>query len=434
MLGAAVGEAVLGRQLGNRAMLWGGIAGTLPDLDVLSGLVTDPMSALAYHRAFTHSLPFAVAAAPLIGWVVHRMHRRNDGPQWPTYLAALTAFWLLLVTGSYLMPVEVYGIPSIASVVTLVFAAICGLAGRYSSRLRVTAGQAGIPANTGLPANRELGKSESMPISQEKFARAREVQHPNPSVAHWTLLFFLSIVTHPLLDCFTAYGTQFFEPFSAFRIAWNTVSVVDPFYTLPFVLLLIFAARSGRGTRVRKSLNLAGLLVSSAYLLLTVINHFNVSSVLDHTLASEGIIATRTVIGPGIGNNLLWSGSAETVEGDYFVGQYSLLDQQRIFQPLIKVTGRHALLAAYAGDRELEILRWFSNEYYTVLPLDDGHVQLNDLRYGLLGSDPNDPASYLFSWKIDTTVRPVRVVEQNAGPKKDGGKMLGRMWMRMWGV
>ena len=33
-LGAAVGEAVLGRKIGNRAMLWGAIAGTLPDLDV----------------------------------------------------------------------------------------------------------------------------------------------------------------------------------------------------------------------------------------------------------------------------------------------------------------------------------------------------------------------------------------------------------------
>jgi inner membrane protein len=34
-LGAAVGEAVLGRQLGRRALLWGGICGLLPDLDVL---------------------------------------------------------------------------------------------------------------------------------------------------------------------------------------------------------------------------------------------------------------------------------------------------------------------------------------------------------------------------------------------------------------
>ena len=35
VLGAAVGEAVLGRKLGNKAILWGAIGGTIPDLDVL---------------------------------------------------------------------------------------------------------------------------------------------------------------------------------------------------------------------------------------------------------------------------------------------------------------------------------------------------------------------------------------------------------------
>ena len=35
VLGAAVGEAALGKKIGNRAIVWGGIAGTIPDLDVL---------------------------------------------------------------------------------------------------------------------------------------------------------------------------------------------------------------------------------------------------------------------------------------------------------------------------------------------------------------------------------------------------------------
>jgi len=35
VLGAAVGDAVLGKKIGNRAMVWGAIAGTIPDLDVL---------------------------------------------------------------------------------------------------------------------------------------------------------------------------------------------------------------------------------------------------------------------------------------------------------------------------------------------------------------------------------------------------------------
>ncbi|MEL6140713.1 MAG: metal-dependent hydrolase, partial [Bacteroidota bacterium] len=48
VLGAAVGEATLGRKVGNRAMLWGAIGGTIPDLDVFANLATDPVSSLAY--------------------------------------------------------------------------------------------------------------------------------------------------------------------------------------------------------------------------------------------------------------------------------------------------------------------------------------------------------------------------------------------------
>ncbi|CAH1001435.1 hypothetical protein LEM8419_02338 [Neolewinella maritima] len=402
VLGAAVGEAVLGRKVGNRAMLWGGIAGTLPDLDVLSGLVADPMSALAYHRAFTHSLPFAVLAAPLIGLAVHRIYGGkllavSDRAFYPL---AILAFWLLLLTGSYLMPLPIYSIPAITAVITLVFASICTVVAVFARRK----------------------------------AHGRRRIHQNATGAEWTILFFLAIATHPLLDCFTAYGTQLFEPISRVRLAWNTISVVDPTYTLPFLLLLVLAARSGRGTPVRRMLNTAGLVISSAYLLLTVVNHFNVRSVLDDTLDRAGLTADRQIIGPSLGSNLLWSGTAQIDSETYYMGQYSLLDQERVFSPLVEVAGRHALLAPYTGDRDLEILEWFTGGFYVVIPRDSGYVQLSDLRYGLLGTDPTDPSAYLFSWKIDTSVRPVRVVEQASGPQGDRGDLLAGMWERMWGI
>jgi len=34
VLGGAIGELVAGRKMGNRAVLWGAIAGTIPDLNV----------------------------------------------------------------------------------------------------------------------------------------------------------------------------------------------------------------------------------------------------------------------------------------------------------------------------------------------------------------------------------------------------------------
>ena len=57
-LGAAVGEVVLGRKVGNKAILWGAIGGTIPDLDVLSAAFMDTIDQLIIHRGFSHSIFF----------------------------------------------------------------------------------------------------------------------------------------------------------------------------------------------------------------------------------------------------------------------------------------------------------------------------------------------------------------------------------------
>ena len=72
-LGAAVGEAVLGRRIGNKALLWGGIIGTLPDLDVFVPL-GDVVKDFTYHRSATHSLLMLALATPLLVWVINRIH------------------------------------------------------------------------------------------------------------------------------------------------------------------------------------------------------------------------------------------------------------------------------------------------------------------------------------------------------------------------
>ena len=75
VLGAAVGEATLGRKLGNRAILWGAIGGTIPDLDVLSGLFLSELGELTFHRGISHSLLFSVLFALLLGWLIHRFNK-----------------------------------------------------------------------------------------------------------------------------------------------------------------------------------------------------------------------------------------------------------------------------------------------------------------------------------------------------------------------
>lgn len=401
VLGAAVGEAVLGRKVGNRAMLWGGIAGTLPDLDVMANAVSDPMSALAYHRAFTHSLPFAFLAAPLIGLAIHRLY---GGSAWKDkvnnlalYPLLILAFYVMLTVGSLLMPVEIRNIPAITAAVTAAFVGIC------------------------------------LVIALLRWIRGFPKKNDNADWRGWTLLFFWAIVTHPLLDCFTAYGTQLLEPFSKTRVAWNTISVADPLYTLPFLILLIWARTQVQGSAWRQRLNRAGLVVSSVYLGLTIINYFNVDHVFEHSLEQAGITAEDRVISPSILNNVLWSGTARSEGDQYYFGQYSLLDEERIFDEFTPINGHHDWLAPYGEDRDVAILRWFTQGYYGVVARDSGYLQVNDLRYGLINEDPEDPASYIFSWKVDTSVHPVRVVREFAGPQEGENDLFGRLWERLKG-
>ena len=58
VLGAACGEAVLGKKIGNRALLFGAIGGTIPDLDVFIGslLYGNEIDAMVFHRGIMHSI------------------------------------------------------------------------------------------------------------------------------------------------------------------------------------------------------------------------------------------------------------------------------------------------------------------------------------------------------------------------------------------
>ncbi len=71
--GAAVAEATIGRRIGNRAILWGAIAGTLPDLDIFVPL-GDVVRDFTYHRSASHSLFMLAILTPLLVWLITRIH------------------------------------------------------------------------------------------------------------------------------------------------------------------------------------------------------------------------------------------------------------------------------------------------------------------------------------------------------------------------
>ena len=103
-LGAAVGEAVLGRRIGRRAMLWGGIGGLLPDLDILVPL-GDAVRNVTYHRGPSHSLFVLAALTPFMVFLILKIH-----PQTAVYRARwLWLVFLAFVTHVLLDCLTVYG-------------------------------------------------------------------------------------------------------------------------------------------------------------------------------------------------------------------------------------------------------------------------------------------------------------------------------------
>ena len=73
VFGAACGEAALGHKVGRKALIWGAILGTVPDLDVLIPL-GGPVNDFVYHRGFSHSLFLLALLSPMIAWLITKIH------------------------------------------------------------------------------------------------------------------------------------------------------------------------------------------------------------------------------------------------------------------------------------------------------------------------------------------------------------------------
>jgi len=77
VLGAAIGEVTLGKRIGNKAMLWGALIGTIPDLDVFITPFLKPVNALFFHRGISHSLLAAIFLIPVIGFILSKVEKRQ---------------------------------------------------------------------------------------------------------------------------------------------------------------------------------------------------------------------------------------------------------------------------------------------------------------------------------------------------------------------
>ncbi|MCA9741431.1 metal-dependent hydrolase [candidate division KSB1 bacterium] len=227
---------------------------------------------------------------------------------------------------------------------------------------------------------------------------ARFHQNEQASWKDWGWLSFWCLVTHPLLDSLTAWGTQLFLPFSDYRVALNVIFVVDPLYTVPFLGFVIAAMFYKRTSRKRRLLNIAGIAVSSLYLLIATGNKLYVDRVFVNALQKQGIAYESFITMPSPLNIILWNGVVRGESG-FWQGNYSLFDpdQNIHFQ---YIPGRQDLVAKYEQAWPMERFHWASEGYFVVEPRGD-ELLLHDLRFGQSDGGLFGDGSYIFSYTLN---------------------------------
>ena len=171
----------------------------------------------------------------------------------------------------------------------------------------------------------------------------------------------LALLTHPLLDCFTVYGTQVLLPFSDLPVAWSTVFIIDPAFSVPVALGVLAALVLSRERGLGHRLNHAGLALGVAWLAFTVVAKAHVDRVARDSLPPgvTGLFTTPTPM-----NAVLWRVVAMTGDGRYLEGYYSLLDTE----PRVSFTSRpdgHELLEPLRNEAAVARLVWFSRGFFS---------------------------------------------------------------------
>lgn len=279
VLGAGIQGALMGRYQGRKALLYGGLLATLPDLDVLMSY-PDPVSLMTHHRGFSHSVFVLTGLAALLAWLIRR--------KWP----------------------------------------------------------------------------------QAPYSAGRLF-----------LTLFLVLVTHPVLDAFTVYGTQLFWPWPSIPESWSAVFIIDPVYTLPLLVAVVVAARAGCSPGTQRALT-AALVFSTAYLGVAMLGHWQAKQRVEQVLREQGVQPVALQATPMPFNTLLWRVLAKDDQGQYYEAVSGWFDRH---PPEMVALPLHLHLRGILDGVALhERLRWFTGDWLRYDVIDNALV-VSDLRMGIAG-------------------------------------------------
>jgi len=247
----------------------------------------------------------------------------------------------------------------------------------------------------------------------------RVAQAPGP----WFLAIALALVTHPLLDAFTVYGTQLLWPLPLPPAMWSSVFIIDPAYTLWLLLGVAVAAFAGARPLARRAL-LAGLVLSTAYLGWSLVAKAMVEREAERSLATLGLEDAPRFSVPMPFNTLLWRVVAMTPDG-FVEGEHSLVADAR---PIAFRQYRSEVqaLAQVADFPAVARLAWF-NRGFMKADEREGQLVLSDLR---MGAEPDYSFNFAVARREGEGWREIPP-EQLSWPWQ-ARRRLAQMWHRIW--
>ena len=241
-----------------------------------------------------------------------------------------------------------------------------------------------------------------------------------------TVLAFWCLVTHVLLDVFTSWGTQILWPLEH-RFALKTIFVIDPLYTIPLLISLIFVWKS-YDYFLRRKYVIRGLISSSLYLLLTCILKLFAVQQFETALQNQNLAYQELIVKPTAFNCILWNANVATTEG-YYLADYSLFDSQPI--RFTYYTKNEELEEKLVNSDDFQRLKKISEGWYLVTE-HNNRLFFNDLRFGLLNDQPENP-QFAFSYEFVNEANGTLVAHEVPKAKRDGKALLQKIVTRIKG-
>ncbi|TDK33824.1 metal-dependent hydrolase [Luteimonas terrae] len=253
----------------------------------------------------------------------------------------------------------------------------------------------------------------------KRFGKGRVAESP----VRWFWAIALALITHPLLDAFTVYGTQLMWPFRPSPAMWSSVFIIDPLYTIWLLIGVLVAAFAGPRVLGKRAIAI-GLALSTAYLGWSLVAKTLVDREAGRSLAAMGLADAPRFSVPMPANTVLWRVVAMTPDG-YLEGFRSLAVDRGPMQ-FTAYPSDTAALRANAHLPAVQRLAWFNSGFMGATVVDDRLV-LSDLRMG------NEP-DYFFRFNVAErrgagwgAVPPIQ-----ADMARDIGETWNATWARMW--